>query len=143
MKTFKRIGQTLLVALLVISCSNFSSEETKSLDPLNSELPQLSTYLDKKYPQGFTFGFERKFEDENETYIAREVIAKGQTEVSGMVIETNNKFTQYLELDRVQKKLLVDDFIDQELYAFDVSNSDLENIFDPKFLESIVLQNTF
>ncbi|MDT8347634.1 MAG: hypothetical protein RQ756_07510 [Flavobacteriaceae bacterium] len=139
MKTFKLYTLKLfplLFLLLAFSCSEKSVTDTGDIVQLkNNVSPDLLDYLEITYPQGYTFGFERTFEENNDTFIVREVFPQGETLISAFVVLTNNNFSQFLELDRTRELVLIDDFNDLDFYEINVSNTELKNIFDSDFLE--------
>jgi hypothetical protein len=57
--------------------------------------------------------------------------------VTGFVNQTNDDFTQYLELQRARDMIWIDDFVDGELYEFDASDPDNQEFFDEGFLKDL------
>lgn len=132
----------ILSLFLFVGCT--SEEVSEDLNEISNEeftfakrdgLPDLNSYLEQKYPDGYTFGYERTFTEDEDTFVVKEVFADGSTEVTGFVNLTNGDFTQYLELNRTRDLLVIDDFVDDELYEFDASDEDSEEIFVEGFLE--------
>lgn len=133
----------LSLSLFVVGCT--TEKVTEDLNEVSSEdnpvvkrvdYPDVDSYLDTKYTNGYTFGFERTFTEDDDTYIVKEVFENGATEVTGFVNLTNNDFTQYIELERSRDLVYIDDFIDDVIYEFDAIEEDSQDLFLEGFLEN-------
>lgn len=146
MKIFKSYPIKLfLIFFLLInySCSEESAlDENNFVQQKNIEYPDLQVYLENKYPQGYSLGYERTFEEGTDTFLVTEVYASGETTVSAFVVLTNNNFSQFMEFDRAINQINIDDFNDQDYYSFNASDSELENIFNPGMLSIYVPPTT-
>ncbi|MGX1024035.1 hypothetical protein ACSSV5_001197 [Psychroflexus sp. MBR-150] len=82
-----------------------------------------------------------KFNKDND--VLKEVFfVNGATEVTGFVNQTNDDFTQYLELQRARDMIWIDDFVDGELYEFDASDPDSQELFNERFLKDLAQQTS-
>ncbi|QTY26875.1 hypothetical protein [Flavobacterium sp. CS20] len=138
-----------ILSLFLVGCT--SEEVSQDLNEITNEetsfakrvdFPDLNTYLSNKYPNGYTFGYERTFTEDDDTFVVKEVFANGATEVTGFVNLTNDDFTQYLELQRARDMIWIDDFVDGELYEFDASDPDSQEFFVQGFLENSAQQTS-
>jgi len=131
----------LSVMMLFVSCSD--EEANEDINEIETDefivkqrgAPDVNTYLEAKYPNGYSFGDEKTFEDGNDSYTVKEIIKTGNTLPDGFVNLRNSSFTHYMELDRVRDQFIVDDFEEQSLYTFD-EDTETSMFIDEGFLAS-------
>jgi hypothetical protein len=129
----------LLTIFILISCEN-DQLENETVTSKNRTYPDVTTFLNNQYPSGFSYGDVREFNYDGDAFVVKEVFERSSTQVDAFINLTNGNFTHFLELDRSNNIVLIDDFGHPNSLEFETENSFAKSLFNEGFLSNLEYQ---